>query len=226
MKKVLLLDFDGVVLKNKVADSKVAKRAGIYTWKSINNIRSKQDFISITQAEDICYNLYKGYGHTLCGLKDMGLDVNLKDYNDMIYKTIDYKVVRKTNNDMNDVRNLIQFCKNKRIEMFMFSNSPMAWMENTLENDTDIVHDIPDVRDILKISENDDLFLKPQSYIYDAIEKRFQDTKCIFVDDNISNFRYVMHNSCWKKIVCSTVNKKINNDMFIVDAIKGVLDVL
>lgn len=226
MNKVLLLDFDGVVLKNKIADSKVAKRAGIYTWKSINNVRSKQSAISISQAEDICYNLYKGYGHTLCGLKDMGLDVSLKDYNDLIYKTIDYKVVRQTNNDMNDVRNLIQFCKNKNIDMFMFSNAPKTWMESTLENDTDIIESIPDVRDILKISENDEMYLKPQSYIYDALEKRFQDTKCIFVDDNISNFRYVMHNSNWKKIVCSTVNKKINNDMFIADAIKGVLEVL
>lgn len=230
MKKVVLIDFDGVVLRNKIADAKVAKRAGIYTWKNINQHKSSQNchrILTLSQAEDVCYNLYKGYGHTVLGLQGIGLSqCNIKDFNRIVYDTLDYPTIRKSNNMFDDVRKLINYCHESHHDMFMFSNAPFRWMSNVLKDDEDILIAIEDIRKRLEIDENDERCLKPNQYIYDVITSSFPKENIVFVDDNINNIKPVMDKLTWTNILISTVNRKINNRLHLVDSLENVIDII
>jgi FMN phosphatase YigB (HAD superfamily) len=226
-KKVALIDFDGVVLRNKKADTCVAKRAGIYTWKAVSNVPRSMSQIGIRQANDLCYNLYKGYGHTLLGLNAMGVTSNLEDYNKMVYNTIDYKKLREENNDFTDLRRFLDYCKQENIDTYAFSNAPNTWLQNTLLDDSDILACMPDVRTVLKVNANDATYLKPQPAVFSAINSGFYDyDKIVFIDDNISNMRHTLHNNKWKNLLFGSSSKKINNNLFLVSGFDDVIDVI
>jgi FMN phosphatase YigB (HAD superfamily) len=228
LKKVVLVDFDGVVLRNKTADIQVAKRAGIYTWRKMNSIKSHDhNLISPKQAEDVNYNLYKGYGHTLTGLKHTGIpNCHMKDYNKLVYDTIDYEKARSSNNNFDDLRVLINYCLEHHHEIYFFSNAPFRWMNNLLKNDQDILSSVDDIRKVLKISEDDETYLKPYSHIYDKINSHFNKENIIFIDDNIGNIRPVMNNVAWTNILFCSVNKKINNKLYFIDDLVKSIDIV
>lgn len=230
MRKVVLVDFDGVVLRNKVADVKVAKRAGIYTWQQLNKHKPRgtvSGIVSPSHGDQICYNLYKGYGHTVVGLKGIGLkESNMNDYNKLVYDTLDYDVIRKNNNSFDDVRVLINYCHECHYDIFMFSNAPMRWIKNILKNDEDVLAAMPDVRQVLEIDENDERFLKPGPLIYDTVSSCFNRENIVFIDDSIGNMRPVLDKLTWTNIVMSSANKKINNRLYFVDSLANVIDIV
>lgn len=228
LKKVVLVDFDGVVLRNKIADVQVAKRASIYTWRKINSIKShNHKLISPKQAEDICYNLYKGYGHTLTGLKHIGIpNCHMKDYNKLVYDTIDYDKIRCFNNDFDDLRVLINYCIEHHHEIYFFSNAPYRWMLKILKDHPDILSHIDDLRHVLKINEDDETFLKPYSHIYDKINSHFFKDNIIFIDDNIGNIRPIIDNIAWTNILFCSSDKKINNRLYLVDDLVKCIDII
>jgi FMN phosphatase YigB (HAD superfamily) len=227
MAKVVLLDFDGVVLQNRVADTSVVRRAGIYTWKAVNRVPRSPSEIGIRQASDLCYNVYKGYGHTVSGLQAIGVDATLADYNKMVYSTIDYKKVRAHNNNLTGVRNLITQCKLDGTEIYMFSNAPPSWMEGVLKDDADILEHVPDVRTVLGISADDDKYLKPQKAIYDAITQEFlRCQKIVFIDDNVGNMKYTIDRPLWTNLVFGTCSKKINNTLHFVSSFDDIMAIV
>lgn len=227
--KVILLDYDGVVLRNRVADTSVAKRAGIFTWKTVNKRLSRgQKPISPKQGNDLCYSLYKGYGHTVTGLKELGYDVNLSDYNHFVYSTINYTKVKAHNNPMHDTKRLIQTCKENNIKLMMFSNAPYTWFKNTM-TDTDvneILNHIPDIRDVLGISENDESYLKPNKKIFDVIGYEFYGKQIVFIDDNLMNIQRCVRNAQWKNVFLTTSNMRLHDNLHAVDSIDSAIDVL
>lgn len=228
LKKVVLIDFDGVILRNKQADVQVAKRAGIYTWRKINSIKShNHKLISPNQANDISYNLYKGYGHTLTGLKSIGVpNCHMKDYNKLVYDTIDYEKIRKYNNNFDDTRELINYCIEHRHEIYFFSNAPYRWIYNILKDSQDILSSVHDVRKVLDIHEDDEKYLKPYSQIYDKINSHFQKENIIFIDDNIGNFKPIINNITWTNILLCSGNKKIHNRLHFVDDLVKTISII
>lgn len=229
--KVLLLDYDGVVLRNHVADMSVAKRAGIFTWKTVNKKLSRgQKPISVTQGNDLCYSLYKSYGHTVIGLKELGYDVRLSDYNRFVYSTINYTNVKAHNNPMYDTKRLIEGCKEKKIELMMFSNAPDMWFKNTMTGTdvNEILSHIPDIREVLGISENDDSYLKPLKKIFDVISYEFYGKEIIFLDDNLMNMKHSMRNAQWKNIYVTSCNVCLSHkhNLHAVDSIDSAIDLL
>lgn len=228
LKKVVLVDFDGVVLRNKSADVQVAKRASIYTWRKFNNIKShNHTLISPKQAEDICYNLYKGYGHTLTGMKHIGIpNCHMKDYNKLVYDTIDYDKLRSSNNNFNDLRTLINYCHENNHDIFFFSNAPYRWMYNMLKDEQDIISSVDDVRKVLHINDDDESYLKPYDLIYDKINSHFKNENIVFIDDSIGNMKPVINNVAWTKIIFCSANKKINNKLYLVDDLENTINVI
>jgi FMN phosphatase YigB (HAD superfamily) len=227
--KVVLLDYDGVVLRNRVADISVAKRAGIFTWKTVNKHLSRgQKPISVTQGNDLCYSLYKGYGHTVTGLKELGYNVHLSDYNHFVYSTINYTKVKAHNNPMCDTKRLIQTCKEKNIELMMFSNAPYTWFKNTMfDSDVnEILTDIPDIREVLGISENDESYLKPSEKIFDVIGYEFHGKQIVFIDDNLMNMKHSIHNAQWKNVFVTSCNVHLNDNLHAVDSIDSAIEML
>lgn len=227
-KKVMLLDYDGVVLRNNVASNLIAKRAGLYTR---NVISMKNNYLVENRAaEDMCFNLYKGFGHTLLGINAVGINdpqVSLKYYNDFVYSHIDYDELRLTNNDMQDVKKLVELCHERGINTYMFSNSPKMWIKQTLgHKQQELARDIFDVRDILNIRDDDATMLKPQFAIYDLIDHIFKDYNIIFVDDSACNFQYTLSKSNWTNILFSKLNCSPNKRMHMINDLDKIEDIL
>jgi FMN phosphatase YigB (HAD superfamily) len=226
-KKVVLLDYDGVVLRNQMANSVVAKRASLFT-RNVMSIHNKQ-IVPLKSSEELCFNLYKGYGHTLLGLQAMGpqmSSVTLHQYNSFVYSHIDYDDIVANNNDMEDIKQLNIFCQQKSIPIYMFSNSPKYWIQNTLKGKKDLLCGITDVRVLLGVHENDERMLKPQTHIYDIIEKQFQDTQIIFVDDSACNFNCTLQKKEWTNILFCGFNSEINKKMFYINSMDKVKDII
>lgn len=228
LKKVMLLDYDGVVLRNNVANNLVAKRAGLYTR---NVISIKNNYMVDNQAAaDMCFNLYKGFGHTLLGIHAVGIkdpNVCLKDYNNFVYSHIDYDELRLTNNDMQDVKKLVELCHEKGVSTYMFSNSPKIWIHETLGyKQKELARDIVDVRDILNVRDDDASMLKPQPTIYDLVDRMFADCDIIFVDDSACNFQYTLSRPNWTNVLLGGLNCKPNNKMHMINDLEKLEAIL
>jgi FMN phosphatase YigB (HAD superfamily) len=226
-KRVLLLDYDGVVLRNNVANSLVSKRAGLYTR---NVISIKNNFMVDTKASsDLCFNLYKGYGHTLSGLNAVGINqpsVSLKNYNNFVYSCIDYEELQLTNNDMNDVKQVVDFCQKKNINLYMFSNSPKYWIHQTLGKEKELTRYIIDIRDVLNIRDDDATMLKPKPAIYDLIDEMFRDTNIVFLDDSACNFQSTLTRPNWTNVLYCQVNCKPSKNMQMINELHKIEEIL
>jgi hypothetical protein len=235
MKQMLFLDFDGVILRSNVANKKIANRASLYTWKQLMKhpnqgaygSYTKDHFCSIKDAENVCANLYKSYGHTLLGLKAIGCEsATLTEYNSYIYDDIDYTELTKHNNDMDVLYKVIDYCHAKNITPYIFTNSPKQWVASMLREHSNIIDDLPDVRNILKIDDTDDAFLKPGNRIYDSIENGFTDGHLFFVDDNACNFKVTLDRGRWTNMLYTTLYKKLNKNMYLINDISQVSQVM
>lgn len=221
MRKVVLLDFDGVVLKNHAANVQVSKRAGIYTW------RATKRQLGFRQASELCRNVYIGYGHTVKGLQEIGVSASLAEYNNFVYSTIDYKKLREVNNTFEEVRKLSTYCQQNDIETYMFTNAPYSWVENMLQDEYDIISHFPDVRRYVGVSSDDEVYLKPGKHIYDAITDKFQGYKqIIFVDDSASNFKPCVKNSLWTNVLYCTSKNKLTEKMYLTNSLEDVVELL
>lgn len=68
--------------------------------------------------------------------------------------------------------------------------------------------------------------LKPQTHIYDLIEKKFQDTQIIFVDDSACNFNCTLQKNKWINILYCGLNSEINEKMFYINDMDKVKDII
>jgi len=206
MNKVLLLDFDGVIFKNKGALQIVSNKAARFVK---NNVK-----LSNKDSHIVNKYLYKSFGHTLYGLNNLGYNINIKDYNDYVYKNINYKYFIINKSDVKDIKVIIERCKKYNIKIYIFSNSPKCWCDNIL--------------DCMNIDKNNMRYidtmnlLKPDKELYDKIEKENQDSKIYFVDDSFINFKHTLLNPKWKNIMFDTkkihiesnINLKIINNLY------------
>jgi hypothetical protein len=221
----MLVDFDGVICKNRVASNRIIQKASLYTWMKMNT--DKTPPILMREAEDICGNLYKGFGHTVLGLKAIGInDVSLKEYNDYVYNNINYGELRTDLMDFSEIKSLSLFCVNNDIPIFLFTNAPKTWYCNILREHEDILENMTDIRDVIGVSDDDENHLKPYSVIYNAIENKFPTHKILFVDDSAMNFKSTLGSNNWTNIYYSPCNRKINNNTYMVDHLNVIQNII
>ncbi len=226
-KRVLLLDYDGVILRNTTANNLIAKHAGIYT----RNVTSKHNgyTVSLKDSQELCFNLYKGFGHTLLGIQAVAIDkpsVSLKKYNSFVYSHIDYDNVISTNNDMKDVESVLDLCHHNNIETYVFSNSPKDWIKQTLKRNHNINKQIIDIRDVLGVRDDDELLLKPLPKIYDLIDECFVDKEIVFVDDSACNLQYSLTKSNWVNVLYCGVNCNTSKNMHLINNLSKLEEIL
>lgn len=192
--KILLLDFDGVILKNKNVSKIITNKINHYVMNKLN----------INYANAIAVNkiLYKNYGHTLLGLKNVyGFYDSIHYFNDNIY---DYSTYYNIKNYLNDnktlehakkIRNLITSSK---LDYYIFSNAPMDWIVYNLN--------LLNLADLFNsdniLSSDHQLFcynniLKPQKKIYDIIDNNFKADRYIYIEDSFINLKPIIGNNKW-----------------------------
>ena len=206
--KVLLLDIDGVLLKDKLILHNV-----------INNVvRFVQNttpikHLDIIQARHLNKTLYKSHGHTLAGLRVAF--PSYKDYytnsffNRHIYDTSLLNHLYHFTKDTENFRYFkIQFqsiqdkCNDNGIPIYIYTNSPLEWalpIINQLQIDPE---------NVFHSNHNifNDILLKPDVKLYNNVYQILREKhpmsriECIFVDDSPINLLPILSSSYWTPI--------------------------
>lgn len=188
----ILLDFDGIVIRNQTIGK-------IIEQKSIDFVQSKLN-ISHRNSKYINRFLYKTYGHTANGIAKYTserLDDVVYDYNDYVFNNINYKDLSSylIKNDKDRIDTLMQtIAKTYDNKYGLFTNAPISWCENLLSC---LQMDIYDIIDYDKVYTSDEGDLKPNLTMYNYIESELNDT-IYFIDDSYVNLSPVLNNDRWK----------------------------
>jgi FMN phosphatase YigB (HAD superfamily) len=172
----LLLDMDGVILRNNTAHKHIAFRCQQYVRK-ITGIKNPIK-VSILNKQ-----LYESTGHTFLGLKNLGYPINLDEFNEYVYD--DMSIIKNINaKETNQLTLLKKKCEDKNIKIYIFSNAPIIWSHTILSH---MNCDIP-----ILSSE----YLKPQIEYYNIVESIISE-KILFVDDKLMNIMPVINRKRW-----------------------------
>lgn len=189
---LLLLDFDGVVLRNHPIYAHVSQRCQVYAQKFIpirNPIKMRQ----------VNQELYEAYGHTVLGLKAMGYPADLQEFNHFVYGNIDIKTlydVKETHaKDIVGFKEMMKTVKGEadHVEVRLFTNAPDVWCSTIFE--------LMGIEQIAKVNVNGQ-YLKPDPASYEVVERKFPNERnIIFVDDKLVNLRSIAKRPTWHKIL-------------------------
>jgi FMN phosphatase YigB (HAD superfamily) len=157
-------------------------------------------------------NLYERYGHTLIGLNKLEYDISIEEFNDFVYKDINYKVllnnIKSTNKrDIDHFHKLEYYCKDRDIDMMICSNASDEWC-----------HEISRAMGIRELPTTSSItnLLKPQPKFYKDIEISLNnngDNEIIFVDDKLMNLR----NLDWNCFLLSNNIMRFSNKLCMIE---------
>lgn len=194
---IALVDFDGVILKNPRASAYISRKVSSYVKYTLNKsgIEPKKELLERFNNE-----LYTGYGHTLLGMKSIGLNTSLKEFNEYIYGDVnDYKYLKMTDSEQKSWENFVERMRKKNISIKLFSNSNIKWMSHFIGYDGEMM-EYSKCIDAYKEFPIYNRCLKPQRTIYDLFMSKYPSCKYYFIDDKLANFSPISSDKRWVKI--------------------------
>jgi hypothetical protein len=173
----LLLDIDGVLIRDKVLLDHVKHNIVKYVYKKVPSNNSPHKLNNL---------LYRAYGHTAVGLKkEYGVDTRDFDYRVYTPQVLDhlddFLDTREFQNDAEIVRNILSMGWNVEL----FSNSPLVWSEP-------VKYAIDSTR-----IKNGGVYEKPKIDTYLKFDPFH---KYVFVDDKVCNLLPTLFLDNWKQI--------------------------
>ena len=186
MTSSVLLDFDGVIIKNKHMSNLIETKSIEYIQKKYNK--------SMKASKIINTYFYKTFGHTAIGPDKHNYQNNILEYNEFVFGNMDYK---KINNMMtiDDRLSLRKFKKYNYKQFGLFTNAPIDWCENICALAQIDLYTFVDQE---KCFTSNDGLIKPEKEFYQFIEKQLiEDQKLHFIDDNVINFKCIKDNDKW-----------------------------
>ena len=185
-KSLVLVDFDGVVIKNSKAANYVQK-------KVVNYIQWHTGIKDRKVVEALNKELYTSHGHTVTGLRKHGFPGTLRDFNDYLYGNRDtYAGLALTPQERYDWDKFLFDMREDGKDVKLFSNSGIEWMIHFLGYDARLL----EFHDIIE-GEN---MLKPEKNMYDSVMSLYPRDKYYFIDDKIVNFTEVQGDPRWVKL--------------------------
>jgi len=196
MPRVLLLDVDGVIFRNRYASKMVKERIIDYVHRKTHT--------TLPEAAAINQKAYQTYGHTLIGLNNILPSpikdtITLTEFNQHVYNPELIEQVKSictyditTYEEARDLRHLSIACAHTNIPIYLFSNAPRSW-----------VRTVCDIQGIQLPFENlfcsgdkwlykGDPVLKPElrtyAYVQNYLVSKYgKQIEILFVDDQASN---------------------------------------
>ncbi len=214
----LLLDFDGVVLKNHPIHKVVVDRCTNFVHKVVKC--PNKEF-----ASKLNKDLYYNAGHTLYGLNKLGYEgVNEKDFEKYVYKDIDYNdylynVTETHKSDIESFKHLETHCKKNNIEMLFFSNAPDIWCYSICNKMG--ISQLPTTYSYMSR-------LKPEPQSYMDLDLHLNSDLYVFVDDKLTNLLNTPNTNPnkWQCIWMHNTYLQVNNRLTIVKDLKEVCELL
>ena len=179
----LLLDIDGVVVRDRHLFAHIKHRAALY-------VQSK--LVNCSRPEVVNSTLYLAYGHTARGLKE-AFRVDASDYNEFVYD-------KNLMTHLGAVLETDQFKKDAEIinnltaggwAVTLFTNAPYQWAHRVglgINDQMSIHCPGPDASRAV---------YKPDPLFYESFD---DGQKYYFVDDSLKNLGAVRHKSNWRTI--------------------------
>ena len=188
----ILLDFDGVILKNRHIDAYITK-------KSIEHVSISRK-ISLDHAMKLNSKLYPKLGHTSLINSDMySVSKSIKDYNNYVFDNLNYSTIDTMLDDYNKkyIHKIFEIKNDKSVPLGIFTNAPLSWCESILMLcDIDINEEFNENY----IFTSDNSFVKPLQISYDTVEKNIDNKKIYFIDDKKTNIQPIEDKTRWNGI--------------------------
>lgn len=205
MSSSILLDFDGVLIKNKNLGKLIEQ-------KSIEFIKHKYSK-SLHECTLVNTHFYKTYGHTALGLDTSNYKQNILDYNQFVFSKLDYNELANMITDSD--KELLSRMKEYSYSFGLFTNAPLSWCENICHiAGTDIEHFIDDT----KLFTSDNGLIKPKDEFYTHVENKLKKDKTIhFIDDSLINLNGIIASN--PKWVTHHIDTSINLHCYLENMI-------
>lgn len=188
-RKLVLIDFDGVVLKNKKSARFVKIQNKKYVAKKLDGVYNHKQ---------VAEELYKHHGHTTFGLNWMGIQSSLHEYNRHIYDNIPNELTM-TKQETYDFEQFMNTMNQADIDVKLFSNAPVKWIQHFIAYDQSL-YAFSDHIMRFRGSRMYNNLIKPNQKIYDMININYcqEYNDVFFIDDKFINFKWKMNwNNIW-----------------------------
>lgn len=193
----LLLDFDGVVLKNRNLHNYQLRRSAKFVQKHTN--------YSLRACEELNKVYYPTYGHTVTMVNKLfNQNTTLEDYNDFVFDKkelvkLDRLLDLSTVEHMKSFEKIIRKCTENPDELNwrIFTNAHINWITHFCVKVG--LHDYSEDKVIWPTELN---FLKPNEDAYVTVENKLTKTDMfIFIDDSWVNLEAAQERDGWQPIL-------------------------
>lgn len=200
LQRALLLDFDGVVVKNK--------RVQNYVGHACTQFFAKKTGLSYNKAKKLNQQLYPLYGHSSLALqKKLNIPCSIQDFNKGVYcDLIDYAVVKRLlcRDDFTYARALATLVGSfyDPCQTYIFSNAPDVWCIFLLRT-LGIEYLVTEKKGFLCSNTFNCIKPMPEMYARAAAATQLRQPNLqhiMFVDDSLINFAPIMNESQWSTV--------------------------
>ena len=205
MRRVVLLDMDGVITKSKRLSFPIRDRVCSYVSSRLK--------VPYHKAERINHHLYSNFGHTLLGLQKIyDPTLTLQDFCSYVYDPSFLKQLDPNPEEIQTFQQFVEKAKEKGIPVYIFTNANTQWVKHVLQSShyPTIACDHP----IYAHSMSPEPNLKPNPSTYIRVMQYLKAQQYIFVDDSIPNLLPMLHHKDWKVIW-------MNNDPYTKENIQS-----
>jgi hypothetical protein len=172
----LLLDFDGIILQNPRIEKMI-------THKSIKFIM-KKNRLSYEQSQKINDDMYPKLGHTSLLLSNTrSYQTNVVEYNNYVFEEMDYDMLIKPLLTVDDFYH-IQRILDCRVELGLFTNAPITWVDGILGC---LGFSTEDMFNQSLLFTSDDGDIKPLAQTYQKVNECMLNRMTTFIDDKQQN---------------------------------------
>jgi hypothetical protein len=203
MRSLVLLDFDGVVLKgtNPKVNHYIKHKINAFVQRK-TRVHNKA-LISAFNTE-----VYQAYGHTVLGLKNVGIKCDASEFNHWVYS--DYFGMKELRMPVKDRTDWIKFMDDMEaceMDVQFFSNAPVSWVKHFVGQDYhDNMFNLMNYVNGLRTRPGNNEFLKPERSIYDIVMQLYPKRIYYMIDDKLINFSEVSKDPRWIKLWVSGVS--------------------
>lgn len=203
-RRALLIDFDGVVFRNRRAHGIVGERIVEY-------VKSRTGVSTYWEAKQLNKTAYEQYGHTLTGLADMrpDLELSIEDFNDFVYErgvvsaAASSVCYDRDDRPPVDARAFLRYCESIDVTPYIYSNAPKTWVAMGCEMyGIDVPEDRVMSPDSAAMSRGGQV-LKPDLASFAragsrALDECGEHADILFVDDGAANCFMSEHYMGWR----------------------------
>ncbi len=189
---IILLDFDGVLLKNRYLTNYQNNRSSKFV--------KKHTMLPLHVCEKVNQKYYPKYGHTVTMMNELfGVNTTLEEYNEFVFNKKSIQRLHKlydedTKKHLRDFNKIFDFANDTNMSWYIFTNAHVNWVKEFGE-----LGELEELTKDEKIIWPHSLdFLKPQNNAYDRVEKMFAPCEeFIFVDDSHVNLENPSQRKNW-----------------------------